>query len=92
MGQKVKPTGFRLGIMEGWRSRWYAGKGEYSDLLMEDFKVRNFIKKKYKRSGISKIEIERTPGASTTPSGMAGSCNGNGPDGLRSCLGLPSWL
>lgn len=60
MGQKVKPSGFRLGIMEGWRSRWYAGKGEYSDLLVEDFKVRTFIKKKYKRSGISKIEIERT--------------------------------
>ncbi len=46
--------------MEDWRSRWYAGKGEYSDLLVEDFKVRNYIKKKYKRSGISKIEIERT--------------------------------
>lgn len=60
MGQKVKPTGFRLGIMEDWRSRWYAGKGEYSDLLLEDFKVRKFVKNKYKRSGISKIEIERT--------------------------------
>jgi small subunit ribosomal protein S3 len=60
MGQKVKPTGFRLGIMEDWRSRWYAGKAEYSDLLLEDFKVRKYIKQKYKRSGISKIEIERT--------------------------------
>jgi small subunit ribosomal protein S3 len=60
MGQKIKPTGFRLGIMEDWRSRWYAGKGEYSDLLLEDFKVRKYIKTKYKRSGISKIEIERT--------------------------------
>ncbi len=60
MGQKIKPTGFRLGIMEDWRSRWYAGKGEYSDLLLEDFKVRKFVKAKYKRSGISKIEIERT--------------------------------
>lgn len=60
MGQKIKPTGFRLGIMEDWRSRWYAGKAEYADLLLEDFKVRNFIRKKYKRSGISRIEIERT--------------------------------
>jgi small subunit ribosomal protein S3 len=60
MGQKIKPTGFRLGVMEGWRSRWYAGKGEYSDLLVEDFKVRKFIMERYKRSGISKIEIERT--------------------------------
>ena len=40
--------------------RWYAGKAEYSDLLLEDFKVRKFVKAKYKRSGISKIEIERT--------------------------------
>jgi small subunit ribosomal protein S3 len=60
MGQKIKPTGYRLGVMEDWRSRWYAGKGEYSDLLLEDFKVRKFVKAKYKRSGISKIEIERT--------------------------------
>jgi len=60
MGQKIKPTGFRLGIMEDWRSRWYAGKAEYSDLLLEDFKARKFVKAKYKRSGISKIEIERT--------------------------------
>jgi small subunit ribosomal protein S3 len=60
MGQKIKPTGFRLGIMEDWRSRWYAGKHEYADLLVEDFKVRQYILKRYKRSGISKIEIERT--------------------------------
>src|SRR5262245_26094613 len=60
MGQKIRPTGFRLGIMEDWRSRWYAGKQEYSDLLVEDFKVRKFIIDRYKRSGISKIEIERT--------------------------------
>jgi small subunit ribosomal protein S3 len=46
--------------MEDWRSRWYAGKQEYSDLLVEDFKVRKFIVDRYKRSGISKIEIERT--------------------------------
>jgi small subunit ribosomal protein S3 len=60
MGQKIKPTGFRLGIMEDWRSRWYAGKHEYADLLVEDFKVRTFVMGRYKRSGISKIEIERT--------------------------------
>jgi small subunit ribosomal protein S3 len=60
MGQKINPTGFRLGIMQGWRSRWYAGKHEYSELLVEDYKVRQYILKRYKRSGISKIEIERT--------------------------------
>ena len=60
MGQKINPTGFRIGIMEDWRSRWYAGKAEFKDLLVEDFKVRRYIKKKYSYAGIPKIEIERT--------------------------------
>ncbi len=60
MGQKIRPTGFRVGVMEDWRSRWYAGKQEYADLLVEDFKLRKFIKQKYAKAGISKIEIERT--------------------------------
>ena len=60
MGQKVRPTGFRVGIMEDWRSRWYANKHEFSDLLVEDFKIRKFIKGKYGFAGIPKIEIERT--------------------------------
>ncbi len=65
MGQKVRPTGFRVGIMEDWRSRWYATKHEFSDLLVEDFKIRKFIKKKYGYAGIPKIEIERTRDAVT---------------------------
>jgi small subunit ribosomal protein S3 len=60
MGQKVRPTGFRVGIMTGWHSSWFAGKGDFSDLLIEDHKIRAYIKKKFKRSGISKIRIERT--------------------------------
>jgi small subunit ribosomal protein S3 len=60
MGQKVNPTGFRTGIMIGWKSRWYASKQEYSDLLIEDFKIRKFVKEKYRHAGIPKIEIERT--------------------------------
>ena len=60
MGQKVRPTGFRVGIMEDWRSRWYASKHEFADLLVEDFKIRKFIKNKYGFAGIPKIEIERT--------------------------------
>ena len=51
MGQKVHPTGFRVGIMEDWRSRWYASKHEFSDLLVEDFKIRKFIKRKYSFAG-----------------------------------------
>src|SRR6185369_7745374 len=60
MGQKVNPIGFRTGIMTGWKSRWYASKQEYSELLLEDQKLRSFIKEKYKFAGIPKIEIERT--------------------------------
>lgn len=60
MGQKVSPTGFRIGVMEGWRSRWYAGKLEFPELLVEDFKIRKFIMKRYKRAGIPRVEIERT--------------------------------
>jgi small subunit ribosomal protein S3 len=60
MGQKVRPTGFRTGIMTGWMSSWYASKQDFSDLLVEDHKIRKYVKKKYPRSGISKIKIERT--------------------------------
>jgi small subunit ribosomal protein S3 len=60
MGQKVRPTGFRTGIMTGWQSLWYASKQDFGELLVEDQKIRKYIKKKYRRSGISKIKIERT--------------------------------
>src|SRR6266852_6154487 len=60
MGQKVRPTGFRTGIMCDWKSRWYATKQDYGELLVEDHKIRKFIRQRYSRSGISRIEIERT--------------------------------
>ena len=66
MGQKVNPTGFRTGIMTGWKSRWYASKQEFADLLVEDQKIRSFVKRRKDRGGkpmypmIAKIEIERT--------------------------------
>jgi small subunit ribosomal protein S3 len=60
MGQKVRPTGFRTGIMLDWQSTWYANKQDFAELLIEDRKIREFIKKRYGRSGISKIRIERT--------------------------------
>lgn len=58
MGQKVNPHGLRLGIIKDWDSRWYAEK-EFSDYLVEDFKIRKFLRKKLYASGISKIDIER---------------------------------
>ncbi|MBX3411787.1 MAG: 30S ribosomal protein S3 [Pirellulales bacterium] len=60
MGQKVNPVGFRTGIMVGWKSRWFASKREFAELLVEDHKIRKFIKKEYRYAGIPKIEIERT--------------------------------
>ena len=58
MGQKVNPIGFRLGVIKTWDSKWFA-KAEYSKLLHEDLKLRNFLKKRLYQSGVSKIEIER---------------------------------
>ena len=60
MGQKVHPTGFRTGVTEPWKSRWYAPKKEFKDLLLEDVKVRKFLKTKYRSAAIPKVEIERT--------------------------------
>ena len=62
MGQKIRPTGFRTGIMIGWASQWFANKNDFSDLLVEDHKIRTFILKllKKKRPQISKIRIDRT--------------------------------
>ncbi len=60
MGQKVNPIAFRTGVMIGWKSRWYASKKEFADLLIEDHKIRKYIKGKYRHAGIPKIEIERT--------------------------------
>ncbi len=66
MGQKVNPVGFRTGIMVGWKSRWYASKREFSDLLVEDQKIRRFIKGRKDRGGkpmypaVAKVEIDRT--------------------------------
>jgi small subunit ribosomal protein S3 len=60
MGQKVRPTGFRTGIMVDWLSQWYANKQDFSELLIEDQKIRKFIKKRYGDAGISKVRIHRT--------------------------------
>ncbi|WP_010246811.1 30S ribosomal protein S3 [Acetivibrio cellulolyticus] len=59
MGQKVNPHGLRIGIIKDWDTKWYAGNKNFSDFLVEDFKIRKFIKKKLYTSGISRIEIER---------------------------------
>ncbi len=65
MGQKVNPIAFRTGVMTTWKSRWYASKQDFSELLVEDQKIRRFIKNhprktQYRNAGIDRIDIERT--------------------------------
>ncbi len=65
MGQKCHPTGFRIGITEQWRSRWYANKQTFSTFLVEDQKIRKYIKKNCSYAAIPKVEIERAGGTIT---------------------------
>jgi small subunit ribosomal protein S3 len=58
MGQKVNPKGLRLGIIEGWQSKWFAGK-EFARYIGEDVKIRKFVRSKLQAAGISRVEIER---------------------------------
>lgn len=60
MGQKINPVGFRLGVIKGWDSNWYDDKN-YSAKLQEDMMVRNYLRNRLKKAGVSKILIERTP-------------------------------
>lgn len=59
MGQKVHPTGIRLGISKDWNAKWYAGNNEYAGLLNSDLKIRDFIKERLKDAAVSRIHIER---------------------------------
>ena len=59
MGQKVNPHGIRVGIIKDWDSKWFANRKDFGDSLVEDYKIRKFLKKKLFNSGIAKIEIEK---------------------------------
>ena len=59
MGQKVNPHGLRVGVIKGWDAKWYANKKNFADNLVEDNKIRKFVKKELFSAGISKVEIER---------------------------------
>ena len=62
MGQKVNPHGLRVGVIKNWDAKWYADSKQFGDLLVEDHKIRTFLKEKLYQAGISKIEIERAAG------------------------------
>lgn len=61
MGQKVNPHGLRVGVIKDWSSKWYANKKEFADYLVEDKKIREFIKKTQYSTGVSRVDIERNP-------------------------------
>ncbi len=66
MGQKVNPHGLRVGVIKDWDSRWFTSKKEFSETLVEDYKIRTELKKKLYDAGVPKIEIERTVDSATS--------------------------
>lgn len=62
MGRKVHPVGFRLSVNRGWQGRWYSERGQYREQLMQDFAIRDLIRKEAGRAGVSRIDVERFPG------------------------------
>ena len=88
MGQKVNPHGFRVGVIKDWESRWYADSRNFADNLIEDFKIRKFVKKQLFAASISKIEIERAAkriklNIFTAKPGMVIGRGGSGIDALK---------
>ncbi len=65
MGQKVNPNGYRVGVIRDWNTRWYANKKDFANFLVEDKKIRDFLKDKYYETGIAYIGIERAAGKAT---------------------------
>jgi small subunit ribosomal protein S3 len=61
MGQKVHPRGFRLGIVKPWRSRWYAERGKFSELIKEDETIRKYLHRRLGHAALSEVDIERKP-------------------------------
>src|SRR5690625_5820572 len=91
MGQKVNPHGLRVGIIKDWDSKWYADKKDFSDNLVEDQKIRKYIKKKLYIAGVSKIEIERAASKIklniyTAKPGMVIGRGGSGVEELRKAI------
>lgn len=99
MGQKVNPTGIRLGIVKDWTSKWYADNKNYADFLNQDLEVRKFLKEKLKQASVSRIQIERTQGSAnitihTARPGMVIGKKGEDIERLRNevtaMMGLPT--
>ncbi len=92
MGQKVNPHGLRVGVIAGWNAQWYANKKDFSKYVLEDHKIREYIKKKYYAFGISKVVIERAQdkvvvNIHTSKPGMLIGTKGAGVEQLKKELG-----
>ena len=82
MGQKVNPYGFRLGITTDWKSRWFAEGKEYTESLIEDWQIRDYLRKQLPHAAVSRVEIERTRDrlrSTSTPRAPASSSVGVAP-------------
>lgn len=91
MGQKVHPHGLRVGVIKDWNSKWFANKKDFGDLIVEDHKIRELVKKEVYLSGVSDIEIERASNKikvtiNTAKPGMVIGRQGSGVEVLRSKL------
>ena len=85
MGQKVNPHGARVGVIFDWSTRWYAGKKDFANNLVEDFKLRQMLKEKFYSTGISRIDIERSASRMTVTlfSGKPGMIIGRSGKGIE---------
>ncbi|MGI6700177.1 MAG: 30S ribosomal protein S3 [Christensenellales bacterium] len=90
MGQKVNPHGARVGVIFNWSTRWYANKKDFANHLIEDHKIRKMLKEKYFATGISRIDIERTPSRMTIEifTGRPGMIIGRGGKGIEELKAL----
>lgn len=91
MGQKVNPHGLRVGVIKEWDAKWYANRDKFADNLIEDNKIRKFVKKRSYAAGVAKIEIERTPkriklNIHTAKPGMIIGKGGKGIEALKNAL------
>ena len=91
MGQKVNPNGFRVGVIRDWNTRWYANKKDFANFLVEDKKIRDYLKNKYFEAGIAKIDIARaankvTVSIHTARPGMLIGKGGVGVDAIKAEL------
>ncbi len=92
MGQKVSPHGLRVGVIKDWDSKWYAGKNNFADMLVEDNKIREYIKKKLYAAGVARVIVERAAATKvrvivlTARPGMVIGRSGNGVDELKAQL------